>query len=181
MRFKNVIVGLVLCATPYITVPAEDSPANNVLSSIKALKIQNFFIQKLGVLVAGELSASEIQALENIQKDEPRQMRIFVTQSDLVSDVFKDFTFLARAQKVDAILVWPNEVWRQESFQTKICQMSMRTKVPVIALQPGWVDKGAILEFDYGLSGANLITNEKVCSIFNYSTNPVKGFMLLAR
>ncbi len=148
----------------------------SVKSAIIAVKTQNFYVQTLGVLVAGSLSSEDVAALQAIQTAVPRQMRIFVTQNDFIKDVYRDFTFLAKDKQVNAILIWPNSGAADPEFQSKICMMSKRMKVPVIGLQNGWLENGAILQVDAGTSPPSVLVNQRVCEIMNYTANEINGY-----
>ena len=150
----------------------------SVSKTIEGLKTQNWSILTLGVLASEDLSPEDIAALQAMQTAQPRQMRIYVTQSDFIRDVYRDFTFLAQKKQVNAVLIWPSELGNDETFQTKICQISKRMKIPIVALQDGWIEKGALLQFDNVSAQPNIEVNQKVCEIMNYIPNEVAGFSL---
>jgi len=157
---------------------AQDPAIQQVIHAIDAIKTQNFYVQTMGILVAGELSDDDIAELQTLQTKRPRHMRILVTQNGLIRDVYSDFTYLAKTKEVDAILIWPSDVWQDPVFQKKVCQMSMRSKVPVIGLQPGWVTQGALLEFDIDKGTFNLLVNENICRIYNYVPTSIQGYSI---
>ncbi len=150
------------------TVFAQDE-LSRVESAITSIKGHNFRVLNLGVLANSGLSERDLSALRKIQTAPPRQMRVLVTQSDFVGDVYRDFTFLTREKQVNAVLVWPSDLGSNPKFQKKICQMSKRMKIPVIALQPGWVEQGAILQFIEEKGSTTVHVNEKSCEIMHYS------------
>ena len=180
MLSKLPTICIVLLILLLSNVSADEKSLTEVLEAIKAVKSQNFYVQKLGILVAGSLTPGEIQQLQEIQTSKPRQMAIFVTQNEMVQDVYRDFTFLAKSKQVDAILVWPTEVWSDAGLRAKICQMSMRTMVPVVGMQAGWVERGAMLQFELDVGASAIIANQKVCAIFNYVPGGVAGYTVLA-
>lgn len=101
---------------------------------------------KAGIITDG-LTRNEIDHLTQLQTAPPRQMHIFVTQSDFILDMYRDFTCLETDLGVDVIIIYPAGIARDTDFIKKICMMSRRKKVPVVAMEDAWIDSGAMLVF----------------------------------
>jgi len=149
---------------------------DQVSYAVEVMKGHNFSVLTMGVLASTSVSDADLQLIQQLQVAPPRQMRLLVTRSNFISDVYRDFTFLVREKQVNAILVWPGDLGADESFQKKICQMSQRMKVPVVGLQPGWVENGAILEFDQASGTVHI--NAKACEVMGYVPAELEGVNL---
>lgn len=142
---------------------------------ITSLKNHNFMILQVGVLTGG-LSKNEVSELTQLQVTPPRQMRIFATQSLMIYDMYKDFTYLVNEKQVNAIIIYPSRVSSDPSFIKKICMMSRQKKIPLIAMEEAWVGSDAMLVYTDGETPM-LHVNEKVRALIKY---PLSGDKLFA-
>ena len=141
---------------------------------IASLKSHNFAILQAGILTTG-ITTTEAEALVSIQTQPPRQMRIFATQSNMIYDIYQDFTFLVNEKKVNAIIVYPSHVSKDPSFIKKISMMSRQKKIPVIAMEDSWVNSDAMLVYTQSPE-PTLHVNEKVRALMKYPINDDKMF-----
>ena len=148
---------------------------NQVGRAVLALKKQGFTILTLGVITE-EVGENDLQQLIASQTAPPRQMRIFVTQNQLFQDIFKDFTYLVKGKKVDCVLIWPAESFDNSTFIKKITMMSKHSKVPVIALQDGWMGKGAL--FFLPQDDQALIVDKSIAKYLDFSVNENTEFKI---
>jgi hypothetical protein len=155
---------------------AQDAKYVPVEKVIEELKKQNFFIFTLGILSDG-LDEATVKKITDLQFAPPRQMQLFITQSAFIQDIYNDFTFLVRNKQVNAVLVWPSKTWDNKDFISKTAKMSQRLRVPIIAMQEGWLEEGAMLYFTDPAS-PKMIVNDKVAEVFKYPVNPNTGFTI---
>lgn len=140
MKVKQLItIGVCALLLAGTQVQAQDVPVKKVIDTIKNM---NFKTMTLGIISNG-VSDDIVQQLTDLQTELPRSMQIFITQSKDARDVFVDFTFLVNDKKADAILVWPSKDMNIKSVINKICMMSKQKKVPVLAMNEAWLEKGA--------------------------------------
>lgn len=167
MRLKNVQKLILICMLLFVggqePVWAQDFPLDKLIATIKGF---NFTTTSIGIL-SEKVSDDVVQQLVSLQTAPPRSLRIYLTQSNVIWEVFDDFTFLVNNKKVDAIVIWPADMMNDPSTIKKICTMSKRKKIPVIALQPEWLAVGATAYIEFN-AGVQVHVNEQIRSILNY-------------
>ena len=141
--WKNRIGSLGVCLLLFFWIPTgatgQDVPVKEVIDTIKNM---NFVTTTLGIVSNG-IPEATVEELTSLQTAMPRQMRIYITESQAAREVFVDFTFLVNDKNVDAVLIWPSEKMNKKSVIKKMCYMSKTKKIPIIALDAGWLDEGA--------------------------------------
>jgi ABC-type uncharacterized transport system substrate-binding protein len=149
----------------HITLIAQEDtvPISKVIESIKN---NNFTVFTVGILSDG-IPQDVINDLVRLQTAPPRQMKIYLTQSYLMKDIFYDFTYLINDKKAQAIIIWPSKLMKDESMMKKISTMSKRKKIPVIALQESWLEYGAMM-YIKNPDDLTLVVNEKIREYMNY-------------
>ncbi len=140
-KIQLILLGAMLLLSPMTQyAQGQDIDVDNVITAIKHF---NFKTMKLGILTTG-ISNHTVRQLQELQTAMPRSLEIFATQSTEATSVYRDFTFLINDKQVDAILVWPSPDLQSDITISKICTMSKHKKVPVIVLQEGWLEHGAV-------------------------------------
>jgi len=140
-KIQLILLEVMLILSPVAQhVHGQDIDVDNVITAIKHF---NFKTMKLGILTTG-ISNSTVSQLQELQTAMPRSLEIFATQSTEATGAYKDFTFLVNDKQVDAVLVWPSPDLNSDITVSKICTMSKQKKVPVIVLQEGWLEHGAV-------------------------------------
>ena len=160
----HIIFLMVFITTSPVVLKAQDEiPFENSIESIKRF---NFVVTTLGILSFG-IDEDKLDKLKDLQFAMPRQLQIFVTQSQLMKELFHDFTFLVNKKGVEAILIWPSEAMEDKKIIKKICIMSKKKKIPVFVMQEGWTDQGAMIEFKSSET-MTVVVNEQVRSYMNF-------------
>ena len=134
--------------------------------AIEVIKNFNFVVLTLGILSDGVPDGLTDQ-LSKMQTAPPRSMRIYLTQNKKLWDIYNDFTFLTNEKAVNAILIYPSAGMGDAVLIDKICQMSKRKKIPIIAMQDGWLEKGAAVVIEEA-SSPRIKVNEQVCQVLNF-------------
>lgn len=142
---------------------AEEVPVDQVITTIKQF---NFVTTSLGILSDG-VSDGLVKQLTALQTAPPRALRIYLTQSNTIWKIFDDFTFLVNEKAVEAILIWPSKAISDPNDIRKICMMSKKKRIPIIALQKGWLEEGATAYISFD-NGVKVYVNEQVRSVLNF-------------
>ncbi len=162
------VFGALFCLMFYHSeVAGQNVPVNVPLEDlICTIKNFNFVTTTIGILSDG-VSNNVIKQLTAIQTAPPRALRIYLTQSEVIWKVFDDFMFLINEKGVEAIVIWPSKMMSDVDNIKKICTMSKRKKIPIIALQKGWLEEGATVYINFE-DGIKVYVNEAVRSVLNY-------------
>ena len=160
---KKIALSIVFVLIPVLLLAETPVPIEKVVENLKAF---NFGIISAGILTDG-LSNDEIKKIEQLQFAPPRQMKFYVTQSQYMRDIFQDFTYLINEKKVNAIIIWPSKTMTEKSIMKKIGERSKKKKIPLIVMQEGWLEYGAMLYFKDG-EKLTIEINEAVRSVIDY-------------
>jgi ABC-type uncharacterized transport system substrate-binding protein len=157
-------VGLVIgISLPLLMAGAQEIPVEKVISTIKNF---NFVTTSIGILSEG-VSDATIKQLTALQTAPPRALRIYLTQSNTIWKIFDDFTFLVNEKGAEAIVIWPSKALSDPNEIRKITIMSKKKRIPIIALQKGWIEEGATAYISFE-DGIKVYVNEQVRSVLNF-------------
>ncbi|MBO8130578.1 MAG: hypothetical protein H0Z29_03550 [Candidatus Marinimicrobia bacterium] len=177
MRLRNLsicILAFTILTVNQINSQNKNIPVDKVIKTIKQL---NFVIITLGILSDG-LPDNVINRLAQLQTAPPRSMRIYVTQSKLIAgDIFNDFTVLVNEKQCNAIFVWPSEAMSDPFIIKNICKMSKLKKIPLIVMQEGWLENGALI-YIKNTEPVEIVVNEQVRQVLNFPINESPDYII---
>lgn len=164
-KVVSIVLLIFFTVSPSYNQTQDNVPIDRVIECVKSF---NFVVLKAGILSDG-VSKDVISKLENLRVTPPRSMYIYITQSQFASDIFEDFTTLVNNKEVDVIIIWPSKTMQDKLVIRRICQMSKMKKVPIIALQEGWIEEGAMMYFkNFGEDKVDIVVNETVREVMNF-------------
>lgn len=173
---KHKVRCLILLGGMLGIVPAQDG-TSLLPRTLDSIKRHNFVVLSVGI-ISDRVPADLITRLNSIQTQPPRQMRIYLTQSDFIGDMYRDFNFLVNDKQVNAIIIWPCPATQDPIMIKKICRMSKMKQIPVIAFSEDWLVNGALM-YIKDSDNLTIVVNEAVREQMNYPISENELYTLI--
>lgn len=152
-------------------------PFNEAIRIVKSLNFTTF----TAGIISFTATDAFVDSVKAMQIEPPRQMKLYIVRSEKSGELFRSFTKLVRELKVEIIFILPSEDTQDKQFIKKICTMSKKKKIPLIAFQDGWIEEGAMMVLTNDNDSVVISINDKMMNYFDYPLIDNKDYKIIKK